>query len=185
MTSSLTSSSRTRVEHYPANLTKHSYPSTASDRVRAYTGVSSSHMGITNWAPPPDIIFPPSLNQASSVSHLPAVTGTLNRDPVSASNPRKRSVKDALFFFWGQRPVIGRRTQLCDLRSHPQIPSIINTSRPSTRLQRRPTLKARPDLCGVLIVVPRNLHTFRQASRAQWKKEARTFLLNTRLRSLM
>jgi hypothetical protein len=55
----------------------------------------SAHAGVTNWVPPPHIIFPPSLNQMSSASHLPAATGTLDRDRVLVSNPRKRSVEDA------------------------------------------------------------------------------------------
>jgi hypothetical protein len=95
MTSSSTSSSRARVEHYPADLTERSYPATASDRVNACTAASLSHIGVTNWAPPTTIIFPPSLNSVPSASHLSAPTGPLDSDHISVSNARKRSAEDA------------------------------------------------------------------------------------------
>jgi hypothetical protein len=91
MTSSSTSSSRARVEHYPADLTEHSYPTTASDRVNAYTAALSSHIGPTNRVPPPNIICLPVL----SASHLSTPSGQPDSDHISVLNARKRTAEDA------------------------------------------------------------------------------------------
>jgi hypothetical protein len=93
MTSLSTSSSSARVARYPADLTERSYPTTASDRVNAYT--VSLHIGLMNWVPPPNIIFPPSLNSVPPASHLSTPSGPLDSDHISVSNARKRTAEDA------------------------------------------------------------------------------------------
>jgi hypothetical protein len=95
MTSSSTSSSCAHVEHHPADLTERSYPTTVSNRINAYTATSSSHIGLTNWVPPSNIIFPPSLNSVPPASHLSTLSGPLDSDHISISNAWKCTAEDA------------------------------------------------------------------------------------------